>query len=163
MKHLESDSQVYIKCLAIREEEERPKVDQKKEVQPQRVRDLADQIERRAFEKEMHHRGMKELLMSGLRREIYGEMPVSFRKNFLCFSWEEIVVAAQDAEWLWCLRNKQPYYYVDSEKRENNTKGFTVDEDDYVVVYTDGACLKNGKPNAQAGIGVWFDDEHYLY
>lgn len=26
----------------------------------------------------------------------------------------------------------------------------------YVVVYTDGSCLNNGKPDAKAGIGVWF-------
>jgi len=30
--------------------------------------------------------------------------------------------------------------------------------DGYVVVYTDGACERNGKPNAKAGIGVWFGD-----
>lgn len=36
------------------------------------------------------------------------------------------------------------------------------DVDGYVVVYTDGSCLNNGKPNAAAGIGVWFDDGHPL-
>ena len=47
-------------------------------------------------------------------------------------------------------------------KNCNNTKGFIVDSDGYVVVYTDGACFNNGKPDAQAGISVWFDDEYYL-
>lgn len=37
------------------------------------------------------------------------------------------------------------------------------DVNDYVVVYTDGACLNNGKPNAKAGIGVWFGDNNPLY
>lgn len=30
-------------------------------------------------------------------------------------------------------------------------------------VYTDGACSLNGCKNAQAGIGVWFGDNHPLY
>lgn len=34
------------------------------------------------------------------------------------------------------------------------------DEDDFVLVYTDGACLNNGKWNAAAGIGVVFNDYH---
>ncbi|KAJ8975890.1 hypothetical protein NQ317_011361 [Molorchus minor] len=34
--------------------------------------------------------------------------------------------------------------------------------DGYVEVYTDGACENNGKPNAKAGIGVWFGEEHPL-
>lgn len=44
------------------------------------------------------------------------------------------------------------------------TKTFELpkDEDDYVVVYTDGACSNNGKPNAKAGIGVWFADNFAL-
>lgn len=35
-------------------------------------------------------------------------------------------------------------------------------ENDYVVVYTDGACENNGKSNAKAGIGVWFGENHQL-
>lgn len=33
---------------------------------------------------------------------------------------------------------------------------------DHVVVYTDGACTNNGRPNAKAGIGVWFGVNHPL-
>lgn len=33
-------------------------------------------------------------------------------------------------------------------------------ENNYVIVYTDGACENNGKSNAKAGIGVWFGDDH---
>lgn len=40
---------------------------------------------------------------------------------------------------------------------------FIVDEDDYVNVFTDGACSSNGYKNARAGIGVWFRDNHPLY
>lgn len=32
--------------------------------------------------------------------------------------------------------------------------------DGYVIVYTDGACLSNGKSGAQAGIGVFWGDGH---
>ncbi|XP_015433404.1 PREDICTED: ribonuclease H1 [Dufourea novaeangliae] len=39
---------------------------------------------------------------------------------------------------------------------------FTIDIDGYVNVYTDGACSSNGGPNAKAGIGVWFGDDHPL-
>lgn len=35
-------------------------------------------------------------------------------------------------------------------------------ENDYVIVYTDGASENNGKKNAKAGIGVWFGNQHPL-
>ncbi|KAG4079941.1 hypothetical protein HA402_006253 [Bradysia odoriphaga] len=34
------------------------------------------------------------------------------------------------------------------------------DEDDFVNVYTDGACSNNGRSNAAAGIGVVFNFHH---
>lgn len=37
-----------------------------------------------------------------------------------------------------------------------------MNEEGYVQVYTDGACENNGKPNARAGYGVWFGDDHPL-
>lgn len=39
---------------------------------------------------------------------------------------------------------------------------FQVDDEGYVVVYTDGACTQNGRRGAKAGIGVWFGDNHDL-
>lgn len=40
---------------------------------------------------------------------------------------------------------------------------FIYDYDDYtVVVYIDGACYNNGRPNAAAGLGVWFNYGHAL-
>nr|KAF7430018.1 hypothetical protein H0235_006416 [Vespula pensylvanica] len=41
-------------------------------------------------------------------------------------------------------------------------KNFTIGKEDYVDVYTDGACSSNGRRGAQAGIGVWFGDNHPL-
>jgi len=37
-------------------------------------------------------------------------------------------------------------------------KGFNVDNDGYIEVYTDGACTNNGKANAKAGIGVFWSN-----
>ncbi|XP_046403882.1 ribonuclease H1-like isoform X2 [Ischnura elegans] len=44
----------------------------------------------------------------------------------------------------------------------NSPDKFMVDNDGYVLVYTDGACSKNGRRGSQAGIGVWFGDGHNL-
>jgi hypothetical protein len=32
-----------------------------------------------------------------------------------------------------------------------------------VYVYSDGACSSNGRPNAMAGVGVWWGENHPLY
>ncbi|KOC59429.1 Ribonuclease H1, partial [Habropoda laboriosa] len=42
------------------------------------------------------------------------------------------------------------------------TSDYIIDSDGYVNVYTDGACSSNGYKTAQAGIGVWFGDNHPL-
>jgi len=52
--------------------------------------------------------------------------------------------------------------YIRSQKNQQNT--IIEKTDDFVpdyYVYTDGACSNNGKPNAEAGIGIYFgeDDE----
>ncbi|XP_034479565.1 ribonuclease H1 [Drosophila innubila] len=39
---------------------------------------------------------------------------------------------------------------------------FTVDSEGFVIVYTDGSCLGNGRKNACAGFGVYFGDDHPL-
>lgn len=39
---------------------------------------------------------------------------------------------------------------------------FVEDADGYVQVYTDGSCENNGRPNAIAGLGVFFNDGHAL-
>ncbi|KAL1459669.1 hypothetical protein WDU94_011626 [Cyamophila willieti] len=39
---------------------------------------------------------------------------------------------------------------------------FTMDSDNHVVVYTDGACSRNGMHNAAAGFGVFFGDKNPL-
>jgi len=38
----------------------------------------------------------------------------------------------------------------------------TFDKEGFCVVYTDGCCLNNGRPNARAGVGVWFGDNSKL-
>lgn len=39
---------------------------------------------------------------------------------------------------------------------------FTMNPEGYVIVYTDGSCLGNGKKHACAGFGVYFGDNHPL-
>lgn len=39
---------------------------------------------------------------------------------------------------------------------------FTVDDNDYVEVYTDGSCINNGTKKARAGLGVYFGEDHPL-
>lgn len=39
---------------------------------------------------------------------------------------------------------------------------FSVTEDGFTEVYTDGACPNNGKSGARAGVGVWWGDSHPL-
>ncbi|XP_066587127.1 ribonuclease H1-like [Prorops nasuta] len=51
------------------------------------------------------------------------------------------------------LMNNSSYDYYDD---------FEIDDDGYVNVYTDGACINNGSRYAQGGIGVWFADNHPL-
>lgn len=39
---------------------------------------------------------------------------------------------------------------------------FAMNSEGYVIVYTDGSCLGNGKKHACAGFGVYFGDNHQL-
>ncbi|XP_017025247.1 ribonuclease H1 [Drosophila kikkawai] len=39
---------------------------------------------------------------------------------------------------------------------------FEIDAEGYVIVYTDGSCIGNGRPDACAGYGVYFGDNHQL-
>ncbi|KAL3275871.1 hypothetical protein HHI36_020610 [Cryptolaemus montrouzieri] len=60
-----------------------------------------------------------------------------------------------------------PYFYYKADNGWQNETGSCnennfIREQDYVVVYTDGACENNGKANAKAGIGVWFGNNHPL-
>lgn len=51
-----------------------------------------------------------------------------------------------------------------SEKRQRHVDdlGFTINEDGYTEVYTDGACPNNGRDGAKAGVGVWWGDLHEM-
>ncbi len=87
-------------------------------------------------------------------------MRIDVRDPKIDFSWRTLAEAAQDAEWQWSLyaeaiscRNGTPY---------NNPQGFDVDNQGNVIVYIDAHCLREGQPDAVAGIGVWFDDGHHL-
>lgn len=72
-------------------------------------------------------------------------------------------ICQKDIKYLQWL-NKQPWFkhkfkslhdQISQQITEINTHPITIDSD-MIVVYTDGACVNNGKPNAIAGIGVYF-------
>lgn len=44
----------------------------------------------------------------------------------------------------------------------HNDLDYVQDNDGYIQVYTDGACVQNGKPTAKAGIGIYFCEGHPL-
>lgn len=40
---------------------------------------------------------------------------------------------------------------------------FIEDYDGFILVYIGGAYFNYGKPNAAAGLGVWYNHDHMLY
>lgn len=60
---------------------------------------------------------------------------------------------AQDAKLLWTYIGRKFSLGNDT---ISNPKRLKMDDKDYVIVYTDGACPSNGRKGAKAGIGVWF-------
>ena len=103
-----------------------------------------------------------ECLLNGMKPYIYKEMrdDVINDSNF-DLTWNEVVEAAEDAEWLSSLRFRN-LNYVGAKTNRRNPEHFRVNKEGFVIVYTDGACLRNGQPDAQAGIGVWFGPDHHL-
>lgn len=45
---------------------------------------------------------------------------------------------------------------------QHQSLDYIQDTNGYIQVYTDGACVQNGKPTAKAGIGVYFCEGHPL-
>ena len=52
------------------------------------------------------------------------------------------------------------YHDIDDWLLGLEQQNFTVDHDGFLVVYTDGACVNNGRRGALAGIGVWWGDNN---
>ena len=98
-------------------------------------------------------------LNHGLQQDVYQEIPEYVWNSG--FSWEDIVDRAEDAEWLidlYCQNSRIGQYEYPNERYYRND--FTFDRDGYVIVYTDGSCLGNGRNDAKGGIGVWFGNGH---
>jgi len=104
-------------------------------------------------------------LSQGMNQEIKQEMAEDLKKSFLSgdylHTWSQIVEAAQDAEWRADLR-KRNFSLGDehSSSYEKDKENFYINQDGYLRVYTDGSCLRNGYPDAAAGIGVFFGEGH---
>ncbi|XP_065224772.1 uncharacterized protein LOC135848723 isoform X2 [Planococcus citri] len=59
-----------------------------------------------------------------------------------------------------CTTKQESNGVLSSRNKHMNNLQF--DDNNYLVVYTDGCCLNNGRNNAQAGVGVWFNFNHPL-
>ena len=78
---------------------------------------------------------------------------------------ENFVQRNSDSSYNYPSPTRSAAYFDDSDDSDyeyNAPRGnsFLIDVDGYVIVYTDGACISNGRDNPRAGIGVWFDDNH---
>lgn len=58
-----------------------------------------------------------------------------------------------------CMLSENQHFERKFVKMNNQ---FNYDDDGFVLVYIDGACFHNGKPNATAGLGVWFNHNHRM-
>jgi hypothetical protein len=139
----------------------------------QKVRDFAEDIDHgfaqrfsgssnRDWGFKLFRRQIKKwTLLDGLNQEVYDELNSNLKHDNEDITWTELVEGVQDAEWALSLRCRQSHRFGSRTSPYNEGK-FQVDQDGNVIVYTDGACLRNGQPGAQAGIGVWFDYDHPL-
>ena len=118
----------------------------------------------RGYNSRFRREKKKKWLLNGMKEEIYEELRSEYTASDSLHSWPQIVRGAQDAEWLDDLRRRisnefttrnDPVSYYRAKKYD-----FELDEDDFVRVFTDGACSRNGRPDAAAGIGVWFGDNN---
>ena len=136
--------------------------------QGEHVRDYAQYIEKNlSFIREQidsqgarfYPQSKSNLLIDGLRDDIYQEIPKFIRDSEL--SWQDIVDSAEDAERFIDLdRQNSRIGQYENLYRRYKKNGFTFDRDGYVIVYTDGSCLGNGRNDAKGGIGVWFGNGH---
>ncbi|XP_046653671.1 ribonuclease H1-like [Daphnia pulicaria] len=139
----------------------------------QKVRDFAEDIDHAFAQRfsgssnrdwgfKLFRRQIKKwTLLDGLNQEVYDELNSNLKHDNEDITWTELVEGVQDAEWALSLRCRQSHRFGSRTSPYNEGK-FQVDQDGNVIVYTDGACLRNGQPGAQAGIGVWFDYDHPL-
>lgn len=100
-------------------------------------------------------------LRLGMRDNVFQYLRSELQNGTISISWNDMIDGAQDAEWLQSLFHRKKYL-VGSGTWNDNPYGFEVDQEGFVKIYTDGACLGNGKPGAKAGIGVYFNDHHTL-
>lgn len=102
-------------------------------------------------------------LFKGIRDEIFKELGVVFKREPASYDFDEMTEAVQRAEWLWSLKQKRYGSKFGERVSSKNSEYFTVDRDGYIIVYTDGACPRNGQQGAKGGIGVWFSEDHRRY
>jgi len=97
-------------------------------------------------------------LMQGMKQEILDELPEDL--DAYNYTWPQICEIVQDAEFLANLHRQQDCFTREITPYNLRYHGFDIDDNYCVRVYTDGACFRNGQPDAAAGIGVWFGRNH---
>ena len=76
-------------------------------------------------------------------------------------NWHHIIAVVQKAEAIAILQKKLEYKHQPTYLENSIVKDAQqVDEDGFLIIYTDGACLNNGRRDAKAGIGIWFGRDH---
>lgn len=103
-------------------------------------------------------------LFNGMRNDIWRVMNKDVtNRDIDRYNWLEICESAQDAEWFIDLSSKRHEMMRQPSGLSHRIDDFLFDEDEYIHVYTDGACLGNGRGNPVGGIGVFFNHNHPEY
>lgn len=98
---------------------------------------------------------IKEWLVDGILHRIRKRLRSDIVEDIDDFTLQGVILAVQDAEFLSSLYYKE-HTYVGEEVSVYNSEDFEVDNNGHVIVYTDGACPRNGQAGAKGGIGVCF-------
>ncbi len=104
----------------------------------------------------------KTWLFEGMREDISIEFNDDFRSPDSGHSWEQTIEAAKDAELLAKLRRRprSTGYTRENAPGFIRQRGFKIDNEGFVRVYTHGSCVRGNQSNPAAGIGVWFGHKH---
>ena len=110
--------------------------------------------------RQLRRQTKKEWLLNGIIQEIKTLLPSDDLPGIVM--WHDVVKSVERAETIAILQKKLKYQCepVTEQHPIIKNKNQQIDSDGFLMVYTDGACLRNGSPDAQAGIGIWYGRNH---
>lgn len=104
----------------------------------------------------------KEWLLNGILEEIKPFVIADRMAGIK--NWHQVISLVQKAEAIAVLQQKLEYKHQPTNLEHSIVKDAEqVDENGFLIIYTDGACLNNGRRDAKAGIGIWFGRDHPRY